>query len=99
VTLLHKILETLTGTDTLTDEVIAMDCLFAAKSAVRMTAAAITEATTYEVRTLLQKQLDDAIGIHEAISNYMKNNGWYHPYDVNQQIRHDLENAQTSLNS
>lgn len=90
-------MEKTTGMDSLTDEMIAMDCLFGSKAAVRMTAAALTESTTYEVRVMLQEQLDDAIGMHEAISNYMKNNDWYHPYDINQQIRLDLKNAQAAL--
>lgn len=90
-------METLAGANTLTDEVIANDLLFSAKAGVRMTAAAITEATTYEVRVMLQKQLDDAIGLHEAIANYMKNNDMYHPYNEDEQIRLDLKNAETAL--
>lgn len=95
---MNAILEYLTGMNTLTDEVIAMDFLISAKSAVRNYAMAVTECATPEFKAVLAKQLDEAIDAHETIVNYMVKQGWYHPYNVNEQIQLDLQNIQTALN-
>lgn len=83
---------------TMTDEMIANELLMTAKAALKCYAAAITEAPTYEVRVMLQKQLDDAIGAHEQIMNFMINKDWYHPYNIKQQFALDLKTAKDALN-
>ncbi len=95
---MNTILEHLTGMSTLTDQVIAMDCLIAAKTGVRNYAMAITETATPEIKAVLAKQLDEAITLHENISVYMMERGFYHPRNVNEQIQLDLQNIQTALN-
>lgn len=84
--------------NTLTDQVIASDLLIAAKTGVRNYAFAVTETATPEVRSVLRSQLREAIDMHEEITNYMMDRGWYHPFDANEQIKLDLQKGQTALN-
>jgi similar to spore coat protein len=95
---MNPILEHITGMNTLTDEVIAMDFLIDAKSGVRNYAMAVTECATPEIKAVLTKQLDEAIATHEKISSYMMQRGLYHPYNINEQIQLDLQNIQTAMN-
>jgi len=81
----------------ITNEMIAYDLLMTAKAGVKCYAAAITETPTYELRTMLQRQLDDAIGAHEQIMNYMMNKDWYDPYEVQNQLKLDFKNAKAAL--
>ncbi|MCK6073239.1 spore coat protein [Paenibacillus silvae] len=94
---MNPILEHMSGLHTLTDDVIAMDILINAKSAVRNYAMAVTESATPEIKQILMKQLDEAIDSHEKISNYMMQNGLYHPYHISEQIQLDLKNIQTAM--
>jgi similar to spore coat protein len=93
----NPIVERLTGMDIMTDQVIAMDYLITAKSGVRNYAIALTETATPEIKTVLYKQLQESIGCHEQITNYMVQRGLYHPYDMNEQIQLDIRNIQTAL--
>jgi similar to spore coat protein len=93
----NPIIEKLTGIDVMTDQVIAMDYLITAKTGVRNYAIALTETATPEIKAVMYKQLQEAIGCHEQITNYMLQRGFYHPYDVNEQIELDIKNIQTAL--
>ena len=95
---MNPIVEHMTGLNTLTDEVIAMDLLMNAKSGVRNYAMAVTECATPEVRDILMKQLGEAIDSHEKITDYMMQRGLYHPYHIQEQIQLDLNNIQTATN-
>ena len=92
------IVENLTGMNVLTDKVIATDFLTAAKTGIRNYALALSETASPNVRTVLKKQLDQAITTHEQITNLMINRGWYRAYGINEQIRLDMQNADTALN-
>lgn len=94
---MNQMVEKMMGVDQLTDEMIAYDFLMSAKTGIRSLALAITEAATYEVRTMLQEQLDDAIGTHEQITNYMIKQEWYRPYRIHDQMKLDLKNAERAL--
>ncbi|HYG59789.1 MAG TPA: spore coat protein [Symbiobacteriaceae bacterium] len=94
---MNTIIERLMGVDTLTDQVIAMDMLTAAKSGIHMYAMAATEAATPEVRAVFAKHLFEAIDTHEKLTAYMMQRGFYHPYDVQEQVRLDRKTAQTAL--
>ncbi|WP_163527389.1 spore coat protein [Halobacillus ihumii] len=83
--------------DEMTDQVIAGDLLIASKSAIKDYAAAIAECATPEVRKTLHRHLDDAILQHEHVSMYMIDNGYYDPYDLQNQISMDQQNAQKSM--
>jgi similar to spore coat protein len=96
---MNLLLEHLTGLHTMTDQVIAMDFLIAAKSGVRNYAMAVTEAGTPEIKTTLTRHLDEAITMHEGIVKYMMERGWYHPWDVKEQFQFDLQNIQTALDA
>ena len=94
---MNAIVENLTGMNTMTDQVIATDFLMAAKTNVKNYALALTETATPEVRTILKTHLDDAITTHERITGYMMKKGWYHAYNVDEQIKLDLKNAEAAL--
>jgi similar to spore coat protein len=96
---MNTIVEHLTGLNTMTDQVIAMDFLIAAKSGVRNYAMAVTEAGTPEIKATLTKHLDEAIDMHERITKYMMECGWYHPWNVKEQFQFDLKNIQIALNA
>ena len=82
-------------TEKISDQVIAADLLLAAKNGVRTYAYAITEADSPEVRNTLKRQLDDAIGFHRQVAEYMTAKGMYYPHDLDKQIRTDMANAQS----
>ncbi|AHV96044.1 spore coat protein [Paenibacillus sabinae] len=95
---MNPILERMTGMNTLTDEVIAMDFLITAKSGVRNYAMAVTECATPEFKSVLIKQLEEAIDLYELIADYTVRRGLYHPYNLKDQVQLDLRNIQTALN-
>ncbi|MFD4704052.1 spore coat protein [Gottfriedia sp. NPDC057948] len=95
---MNPIIETLTGMDAITDQVVAMDLLISAKSGIRNYAMAVTEAGTPEIKEILTRHLEEALNMHEQISTYMAEKGWYHAWDTNEQISLDLNNINTALN-
>jgi similar to spore coat protein len=95
---MNTVLEHLTGMQTMTDQVIASDLLISAKTGIKTYALAVTESVTPEIKTVLRKQLEEAVLMHEQITNYMMQKGFYHPYNVNEQIQVDMNNVQTALN-
>jgi similar to spore coat protein len=86
-----------TALNALNEQVIATDFLISAKNGIKSYAMAITEASTPEVRNTLKQHLDDAIQLHEQISQYMVNKGYYYPTNVQEQLRVDMQAAQTAL--
>jgi similar to spore coat protein len=95
---MNPIIETFTGMDALSDHVVAMDLLISAKSGIRNFAMAVTEAGTPEIKEILTRHLVEALDMHEQISAYMTEKGWYHAWDTNEQINIDLNNINTALN-
>ncbi|SFD68622.1 spore coat protein [Bacillus sp. UNCCL81] len=95
---MNPIIETLTGMDAITDQVVAMDLLISAKSGIRNYAMAVTEAGTPEIKDMLTRHLVEALDMHEQISKYMAEKGWYYAWDTNEQISLDLNNINTALN-
>lgn len=81
----------------LSDQVIAMDFLLAIKSAVQNYGVAITEVTSTDLRKTLEKQLNDAIDSHEAVVNFMLEKGYYHAFDIKEQVKEILKVANTAL--
>ncbi|WP_206917204.1 spore coat protein [Alicyclobacillus suci] len=94
---MNPIVENLTGTAAMTDQVVTADLLVSIKTGVRTYAIALTETTSPDVRAVLRRHLDDAIHAHEQVSNYMMEKGWYHAHDVSKQIQLDMQNANTAL--
>lgn len=95
---MNAIMENITGLNKLSDQVIATDLLVSSKSAVRNYSIALTETTSQEVRTVLRKQLADAIAAHETIFNYMMKKGYYNAYDLQEQYKVDMQTTETALN-
>ncbi len=58
---------------------------------------AATEAGTPEVKAILTRHLEEAIDMHEQISRYMMEKGWYHPWNTDEQVRFNLQNIDTAL--
>jgi similar to spore coat protein len=85
------------GMPKLVDATISLAFLLNAKSGVRNYAIALTEAATPEVRATMRVQLDEAINMHEEISNMMINKGWFHPINLDKQFQMDLEASQTAV--
>lgn len=95
---MNPIIENLTGLNVLTDQVVATDLLLAAKNGVRAYAMAITETSSSEIRTTLEQQLEQNINVFEQVSNFMIEQGWYQPWNVDAQLEMDLTQANTALN-
>ncbi|WP_078551783.1 spore coat protein [Bacillus alkalicellulosilyticus] len=91
------ILQNIAGMKGMTDQVIATDFLISAKSAVRNLSFALTDAATPEVREALRQQLNDSIEIHENISQYMMKKSYYHPNNISEQLKVDLQASHTAL--
>lgn len=94
---MNSIIERLMGLDTLTDQTIAMDMLVSAKSGIINYAMAATEAATPELRETFVRHLFEAIDTHEKLTVYMMQHGFYHPYNLPEQLKLDQKNAQTAL--
>lgn len=94
---MNGLIETLTGMNDMTDQVIATDFLISSKSGVQNYAVAITETTSPEVRIILKRQLKDAIDAHEKIFNYMMKKGYYNAYDMDEQYKVDMKTTDTAL--
>lgn len=94
---MNALIESLTGMNKMSDQVIATDFLIAAKSGVRNYAIALTETTNSQVRIILRKQLKDAIVTHEKISTYMIQKGYYNAYDIKEQFKVDMLVTETTL--
>jgi len=80
------------------DRAVACDLLISAKESVKAYADAITEAATPSVRSLLKRQLNEAIAFQDQIGAYVTKKGWYNAYNMNQQILIDLDQTQTVVN-
>lgn len=85
------------GMPELADSSIALDFLMAAKNGVRNYAIALTEIATPEVRMTVRNQMEEAIQMHEKISNLMISKGWLHPYNLSEQFRLDIKSADTTV--
>lgn len=94
---MNPIVEALTGTTAMTDEIIATDLLMSVKSAVWNYTVALTETTSSDVRVPLRRHLDEAITLQEEVLQYLATRGYVLPYDEEQQLAHTIRNATTAL--
>ncbi len=92
-----SILQNLMGMGDMTEQVIATDFLLAAKASVRNYAVALSETTTPEVREVLRRHLNASIVTHENITKYMMSKGYYHVYNPQEQIKVDMQVADTAI--
>ncbi len=91
-------MQTSTGMNQLSEQIIAADFLNGIKSGIKSMASALTEATTPEVRQVLRNQLNESLNVHEQFTNYMQSRNWYDAYNIDHQIQMDLQAAQNTLN-
>lgn len=80
------------------DAFYAGDLLLLSKTAVRNYAIAITETATTPLKTVLIKQLNTAIELHDKIYTYMYQKGLYPSYDFDKLLSNDVKLAQKALN-
>lgn len=95
---MNESVQNLTGMGAMTEQVIATDLLISAKSGIKNYALAISECYTPELRQELTQQFMDAVTVHEKITNYMVNKGFYRPTNIDEQQLVDLQTSQTALN-
>jgi similar to spore coat protein len=93
-----NILQSMAGMADMTEQVIAMDFLLNAKTAVMNYSIAISKATTPEVRETLRRHLDASITTHERILKYMMNHNYYHVHNPQEQMIVDRKASNTALN-
>ncbi|TYQ16662.1 UNVERIFIED_CONTAM: hypothetical protein Cloal_3230 [Acetivibrio alkalicellulosi] len=92
-----SILQNMAGMGNMTEQVIATDFLLASKSAIKNYSLALSETASPQVREVLRRHLDVAIGTHERITNYMMDKGYYHAYNPQEQIRLDMKASETVM--
>ncbi|PLR98750.1 spore coat protein [Bacillus sp. T33-2] len=95
---MNDFVKNITGMGGMTDQMIATDFLFSAKDAVRNLAFAVTETATPDLKAALRAQLRTAIDTHETITAYMMSRGYYHPYNLGEQLGVDVTASSTALN-
>jgi len=85
------------GMPHLADSAIAMDFLLAIKNGIRNYGFALTETASPELRKILYRQMENAIDLHEEISNLMIKKDWLNPSDFQKQYKIDLKSAETAV--
>lgn len=85
------------GMPKLADASFAMDFLMTAKTGVRNCAFALSETATPDARAVLRRQLNEALAMHQEISELMLAKGWLHSYRLDSQYDMDMISADTVL--
>lgn len=81
-------------TSNVQDKTVAFDMLKDSKFCIAGVAKASAEATSPELRRLLNDALNDVMAEHYVLSDMLIRKGWYHPRNVQQQLQTDLQMAQ-----
>jgi similar to spore coat protein len=92
-----NILQNLVGMKDMTEQVIATDFLLNIKASIKDYATAISEVRTPEAREILRTHLMTALDTHEKVISYMMRKGFYHVHDPQQQLKVDMQTADTAL--
>lgn len=92
------LIQNMAGMGDMSEQVIATDLLISTKNAIKTYASAISETTSPQISSTLRRQLDDTISLHEKISTYMMQKGYYNAYDPTAQLSMDKEVSDTVLN-
>ena len=95
---MNQFVQNMTGMGGMTDQVIATDFLIAARTGIKNYALALSETSNPEVREMLRTHLNKAIDTHQEITDYMVSKGYYHPQNVQEQLKVDLQATDTALN-
>jgi similar to spore coat protein len=94
---MNEFMQSITGMDGMSDQIIAGDLLFATKAGIKSITVALTESANTETKQILRSQLDDTVDLHQRVSTYMVKKGYYHPGDVAEQLKVDITLANTVL--
>lgn len=95
---MNEFFKNIIGMEEMSDQVITTDFLMSVKSGIRNLAFAITETATPELKAALREQLRSSLDVHANVTDYMIDKGYYHPYDLNEQLQVDLKASETALN-
>lgn len=76
---------------------IATDLLNSAKAGIMKYAIAATESATPELKATFIQHLHEAIDTHEKVIAYMMERGFYHPYNMAEQLQVDQKTVQAAL--
>jgi len=85
------------GMPKMADSSFALDFLLTVKTGIRYYAVALTETASAELRQALSRQMEQAIDLHQEISELMMKKGWLYPHDVEKQIELDIKAADMAL--
>ncbi|RHW42119.1 spore coat protein [Neobacillus notoginsengisoli] len=85
------------GMPKMADASFAMDFLLTVKTGIRNYGFAITEASSPELKAVMERQLMEAIDLHEELSNLMMAKGWLYPYDPGKQVELDIKSVDMAL--
>lgn len=80
------------------EQMIAAEFLASAKASMKNYASSIAETASPEVRNILKTHLNDAICVHEKLTEYMIKKGFYNANNPQQQFKMDMQAADTALN-
>jgi len=84
------------GMPALADAMFALDFVMAAKNGVRNCAFALSECATPEARAVVHRLLQQAIAMHDEITQLSIAKGWLKPYQITEQFAMDLKSADTA---
>ncbi len=85
------------GMPELADSAIALNLLISAKNGVRNYAVALTESPTPEVRSVLIRQLEEAVDFHGEVTELMMQKNWFYPYNIDKQVEIDVKSAENAI--
>ncbi|MFT4412404.1 spore coat protein [Fredinandcohnia humi] len=85
------------GMPKLADASFAIDFLLSVKTGIRYYSIALTETASPELRKALYRQMEQAIDLHQELSELMISKGWLYPNDVEKQIELDLKSIDMAL--
>ncbi|OCA90664.1 spore gernimation protein GerQ [Bacillus sp. FJAT-27225] len=85
------------GMPKMADASFAMDFLLSVKNGIRNYGFAITEAATPELKHAMERQMMEAIDLHEKLVNLMIKKGWLYPHDPGKQIELDIKSMDMAL--
>ncbi|KIN37836.1 hypothetical protein B4071_2672 [Bacillus subtilis] len=49
------------------------------------------------MKEVLIRHLEEALDMHEQLSSYMMEKGWYHPWNTDEQVKLHLKNIDTAI--
>jgi len=85
------------GMPKMADASFAMDFLLTVKTGIRNYGFAITETANQELKAIIERQLMEAIDLHEELTNLMMEKGWLYPHNPGKQMELDIKSMDMAL--